>query len=53
MRRTIHIVRKMMCFMRKSLILMRKRELDCALMGRDAASLILKSVSDKGEENVG
>ncbi len=39
--------------MRKSLILMRKREPDCTLMGRNAASLIMESVSDKGEENVG
>jgi hypothetical protein len=53
MRKTIHFMRKTIHFMRKTIHFMRKREPDCTLMGRNAASLIMESVSDKGEENVG
>ena len=44
---------KIIDFMRISLILMRKRELGCVCMHRDAASLIVELVPDMGEEDAG
>lgn len=51
--RPILFMRKIIRFTHRTNTFMRKSDSDCMRMRRDATAIIIESVSDDGEENVG